>query len=92
MYIIELVFSITECACTLALTKTPDKPRVDTEIIFSSVGNVLIKRYHDPKVCFGDFLELNIKQLTSDRSEFVIDTGDALVTFEASSTYETNYA
>ena len=90
MHIIEFVFSVTECTSTLTLTKTPNKPQVDTKIVFSYVGNVLIKRYHNPEDCFGDYTGLNVKQLTTDRSEFMIDTGDALVTFEASSTYKTN--
>ena len=88
--IIDFEFNIINCTCKISLTYTPDIPNIDKTISFFDVGNISVKRYHEPEDnCLGDFDGITACCLDKMRSEFSINTGDCLVKFEARTEYET---
>ena len=89
-WILSFTFDVVECSACLVLTRDPDAGKADEEFVFTDVSNIAVERYHDvePEVTLGDFTEIKKTPREQDRVVFQLDTGDALVTFEANADYD----
>ncbi len=81
--------NVIECTLLLSVTDEPERPMPVEEYTFRSVSAIQVDRYHETKDnCLGDFQGIEEKKFDNDRSEFRINTGDALVIFQAASDYK----
>lgn len=93
MWIAELTINPLECSIHLTTTAEPDKVTMPSawRYVFRAVGNLQIERYHDTdNPCLGDFCGIHVHELGDGRSRYRLDTGDAWLTFEASTEREVN--
>ena len=86
MWISRLKLDLIECALTCVTTENPDGPDLAFRLEFKDVGKVSVDRYHDVDFHpLGDFEGFRTRVIEgTDRAEFKTNTGDALLTFEAS--------
>jgi hypothetical protein len=86
MWISQLNLDLVDCTLTCVTTANPDAPDQAFRVEFKEVGKVSVERYHDARqVSLGDFGRFRMRPTNGDgRAVFEINTGDALLTFEAS--------
>ena len=93
IYIIEIAVELIDCTLVLRLTDDPERGEVGASVLFKHVGAVRVNRYHDADdTCLGDFEPIRRFSLGGGRVRFTIDTGDAMLTFEASAEVRFDYA
>jgi hypothetical protein len=86
MWISKLMIDLIDCTIALAATRDPERADFSLTLQFREVGNVQITRYHDDlqhPPCLGDFTPIRAEDLEDGRVRFHINTGDALLVFEA---------
>ena len=89
MRIFHLVADLIGCTLAVRLTDDPDHNPETATITFAEVGPLHVDRYHDADVkCMGDFEPFTVVPLTGGRARFRTNTGDAILTFEASEAAE----
>ncbi len=82
-YILEFTFDVIESAVRIILTPNPDQSTRDKEILIPGVINFQVNRYHDPHdISLGDFEILKAFPVEK-HWRYVLDTGDAKVTFDS---------
>src|SRR5881394_3738493 len=86
MWIFQLNLDLVQCTLTCVTTANPDGPDQAFRLEFKDVGKVSVDRYHDAgEHPLGDFEGFRTQPLEGgDRAVFKTNTGDALLTFEAS--------
>ena len=92
-YIVNLKIELVDCTLTVRYTDDPERGEVGATVEFTEVGNVQVDRYHDADDhTYGDFNPIRRVAVSLGRSRFKINTGDAVLAFEASSTVRFKYA
>jgi len=79
------MIDLIDCTIALAATRNPECGDFSLTLQFREGGNVQITRYHDlhDPPCLGDFTPIRAEELGDGRVRFHIDTGDAVLVFEA---------
>ncbi|MDB5321206.1 MAG: hypothetical protein JWN40_2837 [Phycisphaerales bacterium] len=86
MWISQLNLDLVACTLTCVVTANPDAPALAFRVEFQHVGKVSVDRYHDPDGdTFGDFERFHMRPIEgTGRAVFETNSGDAVLTFEAS--------
>ncbi|SRR5258706_11755658 len=86
MWISRLNLDLIQCTLTCVTTANPDAPDQAFRLEFKEVGTVSVDRYHEvDEHALGDFEGFRTQPLEGGRrAVFKTNTGDALLTFEAS--------
>ncbi len=91
-YIVHITVELTMCTLVVQYTVDPERGEVGAMVEFTEVGNIQVFRYHDAgDVCYGDFEPIRAVSLVEGRSRFTMNTGDAVVMFEAASRWIVAY-
>lgn len=83
-YIVQFAYNAIESSITMVLARNPDRPAEKIQTVeIAGVSKLSVDRYHDPAdVCMG-----NLETVTCNRQGELwrtrIDTGDAIVEFDA---------
>ena len=82
-WILELTFDSLAACVRVVLTANPDCGTKDREIVVAQVVNFRTERYHDADdTCLGDFSGITMAR-HGKYWRYVMDTGDAKVTFDS---------
>ena len=85
MWITAFTFDLVTATAGATCTRDPDSGLAAFCVKFRDVGNVRVNRYHDAsEPCLGDMAGFLVEATTPNRARYRIDTGDAIVVFEAS--------
>jgi hypothetical protein len=81
---IELI----DCTARIDVTNDPEGDSVHETYTFEGLGDVSVRRYHDvdrDELGLGDFCGVDEVAIDGGRARYRLDTGDAVVEFEAAS-------